>query len=86
MQNLQSLIDLLNQSYNKPLPLTLDLSLLKTFDYYTGIVFEAVSLINNQCYLLGQGGRYDHLLELYHPQQISNPGIGFSLNIQVSLG
>ena len=82
VKNLQSLIDLLNQSYNKPLPLTLDLSLLKTFDYYTGIVFEAVSLINNQCYLLGQGGRYDRLLELYHPQQISNPGIGFSLNIE----
>ncbi len=82
VKNLQSLIDLLNQSYNKPLPLTLDLSLLKTFDYYTGIVFEAVSLVNNQCYLLGQGGRYDHLLELYHPQQISNPGIGFSLNIE----
>ncbi|MDJ0576927.1 MAG: ATP phosphoribosyltransferase regulatory subunit [Xenococcaceae cyanobacterium MO_234.B1] len=82
VKNLQSLIDLLNRSYNKPLPLTLDLSLLQTFDYYTGIVFEAVSFHDNQCYLLGQGGRYDRLLGLYHPQQQSSPGIGFSLNIE----
>ena len=82
VKNLQSLIDLLNRSYNKPLPITLDLSLLQTFDYYTGIVFEAVSFHDNQCYLLGQGGRYDRLLGLYHPQQKSSPGIGFSLNIE----
>ena len=82
VKNLRSLIDLLNQSYNKPLPITLDLSLLQTFDYYTGIIFEAVSFHDNQCYLLGQGGRYDHLLGLYHPQKIGTPGIGFSLNIE----
>ncbi|MDJ0650413.1 MAG: ATP phosphoribosyltransferase regulatory subunit [Xenococcaceae cyanobacterium MO_188.B19] len=82
VKNLRSLINLLNQSYNKPLPLTLDLSLLKTFDYYTGIIFEAVSFHDNQCYLLGQGGRYDNLLGLYHPQKTPTPGIGFSLNIE----
>ncbi|MDJ0536839.1 MAG: ATP phosphoribosyltransferase regulatory subunit [Xenococcaceae cyanobacterium MO_207.B15] len=80
--NLQSLIDLLNRSSKNPLPITLDLSLLQTFDYYTGIVFEAVSFHDNQCYLLGQGGRYDRLLGLYHPQQESSPGVGFSLNIE----
>ncbi|HHP7231207.1 MAG TPA: ATP phosphoribosyltransferase regulatory subunit [Xenococcaceae cyanobacterium] len=80
--NLQSLLDLLNQTSQNPLPLTLDLSLLQTIDYYTGIVFEAVSFHDNQCYLLGQGGRYDRLLELYHPQQKSAPGIGFALNIE----
>ena len=82
VENLRSLINLLNQSHNKPLPLTLDLSLLKTFDYYTGIIFEAVSFHDNQCYLLGQGGRYDNLLGLYHPQKTATPGIGFSLNVE----
>ena len=82
VENLRSLINLLNQSHNKPLPLTLDLSLLKTFDYYTGIIFEAVSFHDNQCYLLGQGGRYDNLLGLYHPQKTATPGIGFSVNIE----
>ncbi len=82
VQNLRTLIELLNRSSKQPLPLTLDLSLLKTFDYYTGIIFEAVSFHDNQCYPLGQGGRYDYLLGLYHPAQTETPGIGFSLNIE----
>ena len=36
---------------------------------------------NNQLQTLGQGGRYDQLLAVYHPQQKSAPGIGFSLNL-----
>ena len=60
---------------------TLDLSLIQTFDYYTGIVFEVVSSTHGQR-VLGQGGRYDQLLSLYHPQGKPTPGIGFSLNIQ----
>jgi ATP phosphoribosyltransferase regulatory subunit len=31
---------------------------------------------------LGQGGRYDQLLGLYHPQGKTYPGIGFTLNIE----
>jgi len=78
-------------------PLILDLSLLQTIDYYTGIVFEVVSDAGcvprsdgtserqhapAQAQILGQGGRYDQLLELYHPQGNTIPGIGFALNIE----
>jgi len=82
VNNLKSLIELLNSSSAQPLPLTLDLSLLQTFDYYTGIVFKAVSFQDNQSYILGEGGRYDKLLGLYHPQGKTSPGIGFSLYIE----
>ena len=82
VNNLKSLIALLNLSSERPLPLTLDLSLLQTIDYYTGIVFQAVSFQDYQSYVLAKGGRYDRLLGLYHPQGKTSPGIGFSLSIE----
>ena len=82
INNLKSLIELLNSSSPQPLPLTLDLSLLQTFDYYTGIVFKAVSFQDHQSYILAEGGRYDQLLGLYDPQGTTSPGIGFSLSIE----
>ncbi len=82
VNNLKSLIELLNSSSEQPLPLTLDLSLLQTFDYYTGIVFKAVCFQDHQSYVLAKGGRYDQLLGLYDPQGKSSPGIGFSLSIE----
>ena len=82
MNNLKSLIELLNSSSEHPIPLTLDLSLLQTFDYYTGIVFKAVSFQDCDSYILAEGGRYDRLLGLYDPQKKSSPGIGFSLSIE----
>ncbi len=77
--NLKSLVELLQDN---SLPLTLDLSLVQTFDYYTGIVFQVASPRGNNLGILGQGGRYDQLLSVYHPQNLSFPGIGFSLNIE----
>ena len=82
VNNLKSLIELLSSSWGRPLPLTLDLTLLQTFDYYTGIVFKAVSFQNFQSYILAEGGRYDRLLGLYDPQGESSPGIGFYLSIE----
>lgn len=78
LNTLRSLVDLLTTHPS----ITLDLSLIQTFDYYTGIVFEVVSQANGSQRVLGQGGRYDQLLSLYHPQGESIPGIGFSLNIE----
>lgn len=80
INNLKSLVELLEGKF----PLILDLSLIQTIDYYTGIVFEVVSDIsdtNVQAQVLGRGGRYDQLLGLYHPQSESIPGIGFELSI-----
>ncbi len=82
VKQLESLFSLLKHSSAKSLPLALDLSLVQTFDYYTGIVFKAVSFQDNQSYILGEGGRYDRLLGLYHPQGKTSPGIGFSLSIE----
>jgi ATP phosphoribosyltransferase regulatory subunit len=80
INNLKSLVELLEGKF----PLILDLSLIQTIDYYTGIVFEVVSDTSNtnvQAQVLGRGGRYDQLLGLYHPQSESIPGIGFELSI-----
>jgi ATP phosphoribosyltransferase regulatory subunit len=62
--------------------IVLDLSLIQTFDYYTGIVFEVVSGTTFGQRVLGQGGRYDQLLGLYHPQGETCPGIGFVMNVE----
>lgn len=82
VEHLKSLLELINHSYGSSLPIVLDLSLVQTFDYYTGIVFEVVGFNDNQPRVLGQGGRYDQLLGLYHPQKQNYPGIGFSFNIE----
>jgi ATP phosphoribosyltransferase regulatory subunit len=80
--HLQTLVELINDTSQNSLPLILDLSLIQTFDYYTGIVFEAVTITQDRAYTLGKGGRYDRLLALYHPQGQNFPGIGFALNIE----
>lgn len=89
VNNLKALIELLEQMFldwgqtqtNLP-SLILDLSLIRTFDYYTGIVFDVVGDSESGKRVLGQGGRYDQLLSLYSPQQETCPGIGFSLNVE----
>ncbi|MEH2286110.1 ATP phosphoribosyltransferase regulatory subunit [Nostoc sp.] len=80
VNNLKSLVELLESE--KEIPLILDLSLIQTIDYYTGIVFEVVSDTESQARVLGRGGRYDQLLGLYHPQGENIPGIGFGLSIE----
>lgn len=61
-------------------PLVLDLSLIQPFDYYTGLVFEVVSAPELGCQVLGQGGRYDHLLGVFDSVGQGFPGIGFVLD------
>ncbi|PZV16690.1 MAG: ATP phosphoribosyltransferase regulatory subunit [Leptolyngbya sp.] len=86
LDNLKSLIDLLQTTpdtgHRTPYSLVLDLSLIQTLDYYTGIVFEVIGDTPNGRQVLGQGGRYDQLLGLYHPQGETAPGIGFALQIE----
>ena len=80
VDNLKSLVELLQS--RSDFPIVLDLSLVQTFDYYTGIVFEVVSNACNQARVLGRGGRYDQLLGQYHPQNHNIPGIGFVLFVE----
>ncbi len=82
--NLKSLIALLAQEHEQGISvpaIVLDLSLIRPFDYYTGIVFEIVSQGGRQ--VLGQGGRYDDLLAVYDAANSQGfPGIGFVLNTE----
>ncbi|MEM8610824.1 MAG: ATP phosphoribosyltransferase regulatory subunit [Cyanobacteria bacterium P01_H01_bin.105] len=81
VRELKNLIDLLeNTLTDNPPQLVLDLSLMQTFEYYTGVVFEAVVRTEHTCEVVGQGGRYDNLLSLFHPNHQSYPGVGFVLN------
>ena len=94
VNSLKSLIDLLQESdqlashptshtpHPTPHPLILDLSLIRTLDYYTGVVFEVVNTSEAGQQVLGQGGRYDQLLGLYHSDGQTYPGIGFALKIE----
>ncbi|MEE3717788.1 ATP phosphoribosyltransferase regulatory subunit [Tumidithrix elongata RA019] len=77
INHVKSLVDLL-ESAGFANALVLDLSLVQTFDYYTGIVFEVVC----ENHVIAQGGRYDRLLGVYHPQGITYPSIGFCLNLE----
>ncbi len=83
VERLKTLFELLRQSIGADvaLPIVLDLSLIRTFDYYTGIVFEVASTGGTVQQVLAQGGRYDELLGSYHPQGQAVPGIGFSFQI-----
>jgi len=86
VEGLKALIELLQEAIAQRPPaiipsLVLDLSLIETFDYYTGLVFEVVSdTADHQ--VLGKGGRYDNLLGVFHPDGTSYPGIGFMLSIE----
>jgi ATP phosphoribosyltransferase regulatory subunit len=87
VDRLKSLVALLREvspaQSDRPSPtLTLDLSLIQPFDYYTGLVFEVVTGPDQGCQVLGQGGRYDRLLDVFQGQGQGFPGIGFVLNVE----
>ncbi|MGF1520872.1 MAG: ATP phosphoribosyltransferase regulatory subunit [Leptolyngbyaceae cyanobacterium] len=78
---LKSLVDTL-QSSTTVKSLILDLSLIQSYDYYTGIVFEVVALTPQGRQVVGKGGRYDNLLGVFHPKGQSYPGIGFMFSVE----
>lgn len=73
-QELQTLITTMTSMHCK---VTFDPTIIRGFDYYTGIVFEVVDLdpANNRS-MMG-GGRYDNLTELFGGEPISGIGFGF---------
>ncbi|MEN9222550.1 MAG: ATP phosphoribosyltransferase regulatory subunit, partial [Thermostichus sp. BF3_bins_97] len=72
LRHLQQLCQVLQE---QQLQVVLDLSLVQTLAYYTGIIFQAV--VGGE--VIGLGGRYDQLHSLYSPHQAEQPGIGFTL-------
>ena len=84
VENLKTLVEMLENTRhpNAAIPsFILDLSLIQSFNYYTGIVFEVINQTETGYEVLGQGGRYDELLATYHPQGNGVPGIGFVVNL-----
>ncbi|MBQ6006191.1 MAG: ATP phosphoribosyltransferase regulatory subunit [Selenomonadaceae bacterium] len=57
--------------------ITFDLGLIRDFEYYTGMVFEAYS--HGVGYSLAGGGRYDHMLKDFGA---ACPATGFALGIE----
>lgn len=55
-----------------------DLSLIRGFDYYTGIIFEAFT--EKLGYTICGGGRYDNLIARYGEKEI--PAVGFAIGIE----
>jgi len=56
----------------------IDLGILRDFDYYTGLIFEAYSSNINS--ILGSGGRYDKLIRKFG---LDVPATGFALDIDI---
>ncbi|KAI3942350.1 hypothetical protein MKW92_010230 [Papaver armeniacum] len=56
-----------------------DLSLARGLDYYTGVIFEAVSK-GTKGGSIGAGGRYDNLIGMFSGRQV--PAVGVSLGIE----
>lgn len=81
VHKLKSLVDLL-QNFVATQALILDLSFIQSYDYYTGVVFEVVSDTPQGRQVVGKGGRYDNLLGVFHPEQQSQPGIGFMFSVE----
>ena len=58
---------------------TLDLTIARGLDYYTGTVYETVLLDHPEIGSVCSGGRYDNLAEYYTEKQL--PGVGISIGL-----
>jgi len=76
LTNLQTVYDML-KIYGLEAFVLLDLSEIRGFDYYTGIVFEGFT--TNLGYEICGGGRYDHLIGRFGEEC---PSTGFAIDIE----
>ena len=58
---------------------TVDLTIARGLDYYTGTVYETVLLDHPEIGSVCSGGRYDNLAEYYTEKQL--PGVGISIGL-----
>jgi len=63
-----------------PAQLTVDFTLARGLDYYTGIIFEAKAPPEVKIGSIGGGGRYDNLTGLFGISGISGVGISFGVD------
>ena len=76
LKNLSEIYRLL-EIYGTADKIIFDLGIIRDFEYYTGMVFEAYA--PNVGYSLACGGRYDHMLEDFG---MACPATGFALGIE----
>jgi len=81
VHELKSLVELLDHSGAEQ-SIILDLSLIQSFDYYTGIIFKVIADTPQGRQVVGKGGRYDNLLGVFDPKGRSYPGIGFVFSVE----
>ena len=70
---------LLRSARNEASPLTIDPTLARGLNYYTGIIYEAKAPANIKIGSIGGGGRYDDLTGLFGVPNI--PGVGISFGV-----
>lgn len=72
--DLQTLITTMDEVH---CPLVFDPTIIRGFDYYTGVVFEIMDLDPENNRAMMGGGRYDNLTEMFGGEPISGIGFGF---------
>lgn len=60
-------------------PLTVDLSLARGLDYYTGFIIEVKNHSGTLRSSIGSGGRYDNLTEMFGGKNLTGVGISFGI-------
>ncbi|SPQ97044.1 unnamed protein product (mitochondrion) [Plasmodiophora brassicae] len=61
---------------------SLDMSLARGLDYYTGVIYEAVLTDTDQVGSIAAGGRYDRLVGMFLPGNKQIPAVGVSIGIE----
>jgi len=72
--DLQTLIATMTEMH---CPLVFDPTIIRGFDYYTGVVFEVMDLDPENNRAMMGGGRYDNLTEMFGGEPLSGIGFGF---------
>jgi histidyl-tRNA synthetase len=78
-QGIEQIEFLINQTSSQIKNLTIDFTLARGLNYYTGIIFEAKAPAEVKIGSIGGGGRYDDLTGLFGVPNI--PGVGISFGV-----
>lgn len=76
VEEMEALVTLVSQS-RKDSSLTVDLGIVPTMSYYTGVIFSGYADLIPDIFL--RGGRYDHLVEEFDSAEV--PAVGLALNL-----
>jgi histidyl-tRNA synthetase len=75
LAQIEDLISVLKTLYPK-INIEHDLSIMRGFDYYTGMIFEVYDVHPDNTRAMFGGGRYDNLIESFDAEKLSGVGFG----------